>query len=132
MSSKPMIIRIPSLRIKELYCKPKVPFSSNSNNVLNTHHLCLSSADNPPSSMRGSIRTGTSTSVTHYKTRSILKKDSGRKEQKEDNKNVKFSEKNEYLRIVSKKSNTKEIPFNKAKEDKIERMLNRRCVCIIF
>ena len=131
MSSKPMIIRIPSLHIKELYCKPKVPFPRNSNNVLNTHQLCLSNADNP-SSMRGPTRTGTSTSLTHPKTRSILKKDSGRKEHKEDNKIVKFSEKNEYLRIVSKKSNTKEIPFNKAKEDKIERMLNRRCVCIIF
>lgn len=131
MSSKPMLIRIPSLHLKELYCKPKTPYSQNSNNVLNYHRLCLSSADNP-SSLRGSVRTGTSTSLTHYKTRSILKKDSGHKEHKEDNKNVKFAEENEYLRIVSRKDNTKVIPIDKAKEDKIERMLNRRCVCIIF
>ena len=48
-------------------------------------------------------------------------------------KSVRFASKNEYLRIVSRKERTKEMPIiDRAKEDKIDRMLNRRCVCIIF
>ena len=106
MKSKHHVMKIPSIHMKKIY------YEGNAK-------LCLKSNDNP-SSLRESARTGSSLSPEHSKTKSILKKEHCC--QNEEGKSVQFSNKTEYLRIVSRKETEKE------KEDKI----NRKCCCIII
>ena len=107
MKSKHHVMKIPSIHMKKIY------YEGNAK-------LCLKSNDNPPSSLRESARTGSSLSPEHSKTKSILKENPY--SQNEEGKSVQFSNKTEYLRIVSRKETEKE------KEDKI----NRKCCCIII
>ena len=106
MKSKHHVMKIPSIHMKKIY------YEGNAK-------LCLKSNDNP-SSLRESARTGSSLSPEHSKTKSILKENPY--SQNEEGKSVQFSNKTEYLRIVSRKEREKE------KEDKI----NRKCCCIII
>ena len=110
MKSKHHVMKIPSIHMKKIY------YEGNAK-------LCLKSNDNPPSSLRESARTGSSLSPEHSKTKSILKKEHCC--QNEEGKSVKFSNKPEYLRIVSRKETEER---ERKKEDKI----NRKCCCIII
>lgn len=104
MQSKHHVLKIPSVHMKQLYSDGNVK-------------LCLKRDDNP-SSLRESARTGSSLSPEHMKSKSILKKEHC---QKEEGNTVKFSNKPEYLRIVSRKETEIE-----------EKKINRKCVCIII